>query len=131
MMGIRSYGLLAAVGGFALFAWLLPALGGASDATMTGNQGLYRSNCAECHGTAAAGDIGPNISGSSRAGIGGWTREQFFNAVRFGIDDEGQRLCARMPHFSKSALSDEQLTGIHDYLLTEVNDREWKASGCR
>ena len=133
MMGTRNYDWLAAVSGFALFAWLLPACGGggANDTTTSSSQQLYRSNCAQCHGAAAAGDIGPNISGSTRAGIGGWTREQFFKAVRGGVDDEGQQLCAQMPHFSESALSDEQLASIHDYLLTVVNDREVTASGCR
>ena len=131
MMGTRSYDLLAAVGGFALFAWLLPACGGTDDTTMSSNQQLYRSNCAQCHGATAAGDVGPNISGSTRAGIGGWTREQFFKAVRGGVDDEGQQLCAQMPHFSESALSNEQLASIHDYLLTVMNDREVTASGCR
>jgi mono/diheme cytochrome c family protein len=98
---------------------------------MSTSQGLYRSNCARCHGATAAGDIGPNISGSTSAGIGAWTREQFRKAVRAGVDDQGQPLCERMPHFSEGALSDEQLNGIHDYLLTVMNDRESKASGCR
>jgi mono/diheme cytochrome c family protein len=130
-MGNRTYQLLAVVGEFAFFAWLLAACGGANDTTMSGGEGLYRSSCAQCHGITAAGDVGPNISGSTRAGIGGWTRQQFFKAVRAGVDDEGQELCAQMPHFSQSALSDEQLANIHDYLLTVVNDRDSKASGCR
>ena len=130
-MGTQSHHLLAALGGFALFAGLVAACGGANDATMSTSQALYRSNCARCHGATAAGDIGPNISGSTSAGIGGWTREQFRKAVRAGVDDEGQQLCEQMPHFSESALSEEQLAGIHDYLLTVVNDRESAPSGCR
>jgi mono/diheme cytochrome c family protein len=129
-MKTRNYKYLA-MGGLALFTALLPACGEAHDTATSSSQELYRSKCAQCHGTTAAGDVGPNISGSTGAGIGAWTRAQFFAAVRAGVDDEGQQLCARMPHFSQSALSDEQLAGIHDYLLTVVNDAESKASGCR
>ena len=101
-----------------------------SSATGETGESLYKAQCSSCHGTQGQGDIGSNITGSTTAGIGSWTAEQFATAVRTGVDDEGKQLCAEMTRFSTAALSDAELTKIHDYLLTQVNDTEHEPTGC-
>jgi len=85
-------------------------------------QALFTSNCSTCHGSKGEGGVGANITGSTTAGIGSWTAAQFMAAVRSGVDDEGMQLCATMPKFSSSLLSDAQVTSIHDFLLMQMND---------
>lgn len=98
----------------------------------TGETGasLYAANCASCHGSKAAGGQGPNITGSMSAGIGGWSFDDFSNAVRNGIDDENEMLCDTMPHFPASQISDAQLTKIHDFLLTQMSDTANDGTSC-
>jgi mono/diheme cytochrome c family protein len=126
----NTFTLLAAL--LCLAAAALPACGSNSSDSSTGETGasLFTSQCATCHASQGQGDLGPNITGSTTAGIGSWTSAQFATAVRTGIDDEGESLCSGMTRFSTSALSDTQLTKIHDYLLTQVNDTEHEATGC-
>jgi len=85
-------------------------------------QALYTTNCSMCHGSKGEGGIGANITGSTTAGIGSWTPAQFLSALRDGKDDEDMQLCATMPKFSASQLSDAQVSSIHDYLLSQMND---------
>ena len=85
-------------------------------------QALYTTNCSTCHGTKGEGGIGANITGSTSAGIGSWTAAQFMSAIRDGKDDENMQLCAAMPRFTASQLSDAQVSSIHDYLLSQMND---------
>jgi mono/diheme cytochrome c family protein len=100
-----------------------------SDASAAGAP-LFATNCSSCHGPKAAGQIGPNITGSTSAGIGSWTAAQFMTAVRTGVDDEGEQLCSTMPKFATSDLSDANLAAIHDYLLTLMSDTENPGTGC-
>jgi mono/diheme cytochrome c family protein len=122
----------AAVLGILVVAALSACSSNDSADSSTGETGasLYKSQCSLCHGTQGQGDIGPNITGSTTAGIGGWTKAQFTTAVRTGVDDEGEALCDLMTRFSTTTVSDDQLTKIHDYLLSQVNDTEHEATGC-
>jgi mono/diheme cytochrome c family protein len=128
----KSFVRSAVIGFFCLAAGALAACGSSSNDTGTSETGesLYRSQCATCHGAQGQGDLGPNITGSTVAGIGSWTSAQFTTAVRTGVDDEGEPLCSGMTRFSTSVISDDQLTKIHDYLLTQINDTEHEPTGC-
>jgi mono/diheme cytochrome c family protein len=95
---------------------------GNNNTDSSSGQALYTTNCSSCHGSKGEGGIGANITGSTSAGIGSWTAAQFMSAVRDGKDDEGVQLCATMPKFPASQLSDAQVTSIHDYLLSQMND---------
>lgn len=91
---------------------------------------LYASNCATCHGPEGAGNIGPNITGSESAGIGGWTEEDFATAVRTGIDDEDEELCSQMPRFTPAQLSDGDISEIYAWLHAQSDDTENPGTGC-
>jgi mono/diheme cytochrome c family protein len=127
-----SFALSAALASSVLAVAALSACGSNSTDSSTAETGaaLYQSQCGSCHGAQGQGDLGPNITGSTVAGIGSWTSAQFSGAVRTGIDDEGKQLCSGMTRFSTSTLSDEQLGKIHDYLLTQLNDTEHEATAC-
>lgn len=113
------------------FALAVAACGNDSrDQSAKEGAALFATNCATCHGPAAAGAIGPNITSSTSAGIGSWSEEEFFRAVRTGVDDEGEMLCEVMPRFSQSTLGDNQLASIYDFLLTLVNDTENAGTAC-
>lgn len=120
---------LSILSGLALVSLLAAITGCSSDDNKDNNntdsssgQALYTNNCATCHGSKGEGGIGANITGSTTAGIGSWTAAQFTSALREGKDDEGMQLCAAMPKFTASQLSDAQVTSIHDYLLSQMND---------
>jgi mono/diheme cytochrome c family protein len=131
--GERSVrGFFTAAGIILVLALTLPACGNdhGDQASAKAGGPLFAANCASCHGPEAAGGIGPNITSSTSAGIGTWSEEDFFRAVRTGVDDEGETLCDVMPRFSSSTLSDTQLASIYDYLRTLVNDTENAGTAC-
>src|SRR5262245_29812702 len=126
-MGRRSvrFGGLALLAGLALTA-AVPACGGGDDGgggtpSATGMK-LYTNNCLICHGTTGAGLLGPNITGSTTAGIGSWTYAQFVAAVRTGVDDEGKQLCADMTRFPATQINDADLKAIHDFVISTVDN---------
>ena len=118
----------------AIFGFLFGPLACGNDSHQGGSakEGavVFAASCATCHGPEAAGGIGPNITSSVSAGIGTWTEEDFFRAVRTGVDDEGETLCALMPRFAPATLSDVQVSSIYAYLQTLVNDTENAGTGC-
>jgi mono/diheme cytochrome c family protein len=88
---------------------------------------LYTANaCNGCHGENAEGrPLGPNISGSTSAGIGSWTQAQFTSALLEGrglpLADGGvNALCANMPRFAR--LNPTQLTDLLAYLQSKSSD---------
>jgi fructose 5-dehydrogenase cytochrome subunit len=116
---------------------LLTAACGSDDKEETGTpntgsngQALYKSNCSACHGDTGAGSLGPNITGSTSAGIGSWTAEQFRKAVREGVDESGGTLCTGMPKFATSQVSDADVESIRTYLLTQKSDTANAGSLC-
>lgn len=133
---VNGISVLSLIGGICVAtAAFLPACGSSdsgdsTDQSSKTGQELFASQCSACHGTQGEGSIGPNITGSTSAGIGSWTAAQFATAVRTGVDDEGEELCTQMTRFSAAALSDDQVTKIHDYLMMQMNDTELEGSGC-
>lgn len=94
-----------------------------------GAQLANQYGCASCHTDQAAGSAplagrdapfpgtqvyAPNITPDSDTGIGGWTDDDIISAIRVGVDDEGDTLCAKMPRFG--SLSDADAKALVAYL---------------
>ncbi len=64
---------------------------------------------------------GPNLTPDMSTGIGAWTDDQISNAIRDGVDNQGERLCPQMQHFAD--MGDDELNAILGYLhsLTPVS----------
>ena len=71
--------------------------------------------CASCHGPDGGGALAPNISGSTTAGIGGWTEEQFYQVVRNRKAPSGKTVCQYMLAYPTSDLSDQDIADIYAY----------------
>lgn len=73
-----------------------------------GHQWVSNHGCAECHQASLAGSsvalpgtraYAPNLTPDLETGLGRWTPAQVLDAVRLGLDDEGEALCVVMPRF--------------------------------
>ena len=87
-------------------------------------------DCASCHtapgGKAFAGGLGiqtpfgviysMNLTPDRETGIGNWSKEDFYNAMHRGIDDEGQRLYPAFPYPWFTKLSRSDVDAIKAYL---------------
>lgn len=91
-------------------------------------------DCEACH-TAPGGQpfagglpvetpIGPifstNITPSKSDGIGEYTLQQFSNAVRKGVDDDGAHLYPAMPYTSYAQLNDADVRALYAYFMHGV-----------
>lgn len=97
------------------------------------------SSCSSCHGgtsPAAPGWLGgweegapegkfavgpftvyaPNLTPDKETGIGNWVPQQIFNALRTGINDEGEVLCPPMPWPAYRNMTDDDIWAIVAYL---------------
>ncbi|HLU04189.1 MAG TPA: c-type cytochrome [Advenella sp.] len=97
-----------------------------------GRYAARAADCAACHtvegGGLFAGGFpmetpfgtvhGSNITPSADYGIGRWTREDFYRAVRDGITPGGRHLYPAMPYNSYHLMSDQDLDDIYAYLMT-------------
>ncbi|AHG62298.1 c-type cytochrome [Advenella mimigardefordensis] len=97
-----------------------------------GRYAVRAADCAACHtvegGGLFAGGFpmetpfgtvhGSNITPSADYGIGRWTREDFYRAVREGITPGGRHLYPAMPYNSYHSMSDKDLDDIYAYLMT-------------
>ena len=93
---------------------------------------IRAADCSACHtakgGTPYAGGLAinlpfgtiysPNITADTDTGIGEWTDAQFINAVRHGVDDEGEHLYPAMPYASYAYLTDADVLAIKAYLFS-------------
>ncbi|HET7539072.1 MAG TPA: cytochrome c [Polyangiaceae bacterium] len=77
---------------------------------------VYQQQCAACHGPYAAGNQGSNITLSQTAGIGAWTYQQFYDAVRFAKDKDGSDLCVFMPAFLPKDVSEQGMLDLYAFL---------------
>lgn len=94
----------------------------AGDAVM-GKTQYSSSGCNACHGTTGEGGlIGPNITGSMTAGMGGWSYADFEAAVRAGTDPRGGTLCASMTKYPESLISADVMANLYAFLMAEMND---------
>jgi mono/diheme cytochrome c family protein len=86
---------------------------------------LYASTsvgCNTCHGANAEGGLGPNITASTTAGIGGWTEAQFYQVVRNGVARSGMKVCFEMVPFTAAMLSDQGVADVFAFVLSKTSD---------
>jgi mono/diheme cytochrome c family protein len=92
-------------------------------------------NCSACHATQGQPDrklLGgglklvspfgafhaPNISPDKAHGIGGWSELQFVNAMKRGVDDDGQHLYPAFPYASYSLMRVSDVRDLYAYMKT-------------
>ncbi len=113
----------------------LPARAADEAAVRRGEVLFKAADCAACHTDVKGGGkplagrrplatafglfYGPNITPDREYGIGGWTEAQFHDALRRGIDDEGQYLFPVFPFTSFSGMSDQDIADLYAYLGTQ------------
>ncbi len=92
-------------------------------------------NCSGCHATPGQDDrkqlagglklrspfgvfMTPNITPDLKTGIGGWSELQFVNAMKRGVDDEGQHLYPAFPYSAYSLMRTSDVRDLFAYLKT-------------
>ncbi|MGE0747330.1 MAG: cytochrome-c oxidase, cbb3-type subunit III [Rhodospirillales bacterium] len=86
---------------------------------LAGGRSAFAVNCAQCHGTGAAGSAGyPNLNDD--AWLWGGTLEDIYATIRFGIRSaHGDTRVSDMPAFLRDGLlTREQVQDVTDYVLT-------------
>lgn len=93
------------------------------------------ANCSACHMAPGQDDrtrlsgglklkspfgtfVTPNISPDPKYGIGGWSELQFVNAMKRGVDDEGQHLYPAFPYSSYSLMKTSDVRDLFAYIKT-------------
>lgn len=137
---IPSLFALAAIGGAA--AWFLTApsplpaeaTAGVTGDAKAGEQVFWAAGCASCHmapGASGADElvlaggqsfpspfgtfIAPNIS-PSKAGIGGWSLQDFANAVMRGVSPEGQHYYPAFPYAAYAKMEMQDLADLKAFM---------------
>jgi mono/diheme cytochrome c family protein len=80
------------------------------------------ATCRSCHGPNLTGQTGggggapagPNISPSGE--VGAWTKEQFINTIRTGVNPADHPLTDEMPWKTFSNMTDQDLGAVYAYL---------------
>lgn len=138
---LKMFVALAVIGG-AAGLWLTAPerVDSARFAAATGNAGagetvFTAAGCASCHhvpgsedkltlagGMAFPSDFGtfyaPNISPDPAQGIGGWSLEDFANAVLRGVSPDGQHYYPAFPYNAYNKMTDQDLTDLFAYVQT-------------
>lgn len=105
-----------------------------ADAGVTGNAAngmtLYVArSCNGCHGASGEGNsTGPNITGSTTAGIGAWTLAEFTKAMREAIGRDGMKFCTTMTPYPN--LTDQQVADLFAFLKAQKNDTVQRGMAC-
>lgn len=122
--------------GLALFISSMASYGAQVDSGLI-QQGEYLAragDCVACHtavggkpftgGLAIKSPIGliysTNITPDPAQGIGGYSLEEFANAVRQGVRKDGRTLYPAMPYPSYSRLSDDDVKALYAYFMHGV-----------
>ncbi len=133
--------LLALIGAVAFWVLTMPRTVGAGDLPQhtpdpaNGALIFNAGGCAGCH--AAPGAKGedrlklagglvldtpfgkfhvPNISPDRQTGIGGWSQAAFVNAMKDGVDDEGEHLYPAFPYTSYTRMTVSDLLDLKAYM---------------
>lgn len=64
--------------------------------------------------------VASNITPSKIAGIGNYTEEDFANAVRNGVNKQGQHLYPAMPYTSYAKITDDDIHALYAYFMHGV-----------
>ncbi|MDE0801241.1 MAG: cytochrome c [Rhodospirillaceae bacterium] len=121
-------------GAFSLLAFAALAQPGEEQSTSQGQYLARAANCVACHsvpgGEAFAGGLKmatpvgdifvTNITPDDETGIGTYTLEDFDNAMRRGLAQDGHRLYPAMPYPSYAKITDEDIEALYDYFMDEV-----------
>jgi mono/diheme cytochrome c family protein len=103
-------------------------------AAATRGRALLGRNCVGCHGDDLAGTPvagwSPNLTPNVNDGLGQWTRGDIEVALRTGTRRDGRSLCATMPRFSETDLSNQQLADLIDGLLALQPKSSPSRAGC-
>ena len=100
------------------------------------DQGRYvarAADCGACHvardGVALAGGLpmespfgtlyGTNITPSTAHGIGGWTADDLYRAMVYGINPDGSRLYPAMPYTSYHHMTRADIDALFAYLMAQ------------
>lgn len=68
---------------------------------LRGSTLVRQSNCYRCHGADLAGrSFYPNITPDLATGVGAWSDAQLALAIRAGVNEKNEVLCAAMPIYS-------------------------------
>ena len=137
--------LLLGVAALAVFWWLTApaALSESQRASLTegdaaaGEAVFWAGGCGSCHAEKSAkGDakkllggghrldtpagvfVTPNISPDSETGIGGWTLDQFANAMWNGVSPGGRHYYPSFPYASYVRMTGEDISNLFAYLQT-------------
>lgn len=91
---------------------------------------LYAArSCNGCHGATGEGNTtGPNISGSTTAGIGSWTLANFSTAVKEAKSPTGKTYCSTMTPFP--TLTEQQLADLFAFLIAQKHDTPQRGTAC-
>lgn len=111
-------------------------------ASISGNAAVgeavfWAAGCSSCHAAPAAeGDamlvlaggqafpstfgtfLAPNISPDPTNGIGGWSLQQFANAVTMGVDPEGAHLYPALPYAAYNKMQPQDLADLKAFMDT-------------
>jgi len=107
----------------------------ADDAAVKRGEVLFKAaDCTGCHtdvkggGKPLAGGrpldtpfgrfYSPNITPDKKNGIGGWSAAQFHDALRKGVDDDGDYLFPVLPYTSFTGMSDQDIADLYAYMQT-------------
>jgi len=75
----------------------------------TGSKGTFAGS-----DTAFSGRFGLNLTPDKATGIGNWTDAQISAAIKTGVNDDGETLCASMPKFP--SMTEQQMADLIAYL---------------
>jgi mono/diheme cytochrome c family protein len=99
----------------------------------SGHYLVTAGDCTACHTVTGSGRefaggrpietpfgniMAANITPDRDTGIGGWTEQQFVDAVRKGVRPDGSRLYPAMPYPNYTKMPREDVVAIFDYLKT-------------
>jgi mono/diheme cytochrome c family protein len=93
-------------------------------------------DCAACHRTKQSGGpayaggyviasplgdiVAPNITPSRKAGIGGWSFEDFDRSMRRGVRPDGARLYPAMPYTNYQGISEDDMRALYAFFTNGV-----------
>ena len=100
-----------------------------------GREMFIAGNCSACHATPGQDDptrlagglklkspfgtfVTPNISPDPKFGIGDWSELEFVNAMKRGVDDDGDHLYPAFPYPAYSLMQTPDLRDLFAYLRT-------------
>jgi mono/diheme cytochrome c family protein len=104
----------------------------AADEVARGKALVDAGDCASCHTTDAAkpfaggkridtpfgGIYSPNLTPDRETGLGGWSDDDFYRALRFGVAPDGSRYYPAFPYPNFTKLTRQDIVAIRAYLAT-------------